>query len=499
MMKTIQLLAGVLCICLATVGYSQRTYDIRFAVDEVDCVNRTVCVLTQLRSPDGFPWNLAGQNYRIFYDGSKADYITGSGESMLPVSQYSQFPDSFQDIQNQDASQLSTILPFAESLSFLNYSIDLMNLSTGGINIPGNGEWVSTTKLCFEVTQEVIDDPSECLNIVWARMGLTDIYATAFVEIAEWVSANTTTEAFANVYDDLGPEDGNEACITAACDGADSETSMTACSDGIDNDLDGLVDCDDPSCEVVEPCFVDRKEFTLDLKLGDGGIDCVTGNVCYDIELLASGDAFVLGTQEYRLYYSSARGSFLSAQSLLGSEFQAVSLQGGTPRENVDATGTGSLPYESDLGFIDFVIQLNNSAEGSNIMINPGELTPIAQICFTMNQSTINDDALCFEATWARAGVTDAYGDDFVEINEWVDASTSVIAEGTEYEDLSPDDGDSACFNTTCGSGETSEIDCSDNQDNDNDGLIDCQDPGCSATVFCMQSCDALAPTLGRN
>ena len=34
-----------------------------------------------------------------------------------------------------------------------------------------------------------------------------------------------------------------------------SEDTLEACHDGVDNDLDGLVDCDDPECPGIVPCF----------------------------------------------------------------------------------------------------------------------------------------------------------------------------------------------------------------------------------------------------
>ena len=504
-MKTLHALIVALCFIGIQEVSAQLidtvSYDIRFALDGVDCENRTVCILTQLRSADGQAWNLAGQNYRLFYDGSKADYITNSGESMLPVTQYSAFPDPerMQDVQAQDASNFGFDLPFAETLSFLNYSIDLMNLTSGGVNLPASGEWITTSKLCFEVTQDVIDEPSTCLNLVWARTGLTDTYATAFVEVSHWVEANVTTEAEPNEYDDLDATDGSGACLSSFCNGGDPETTTAACSDGVDNDGDGLIDCADPNCANISPCIADEKTYNLALNLADNGVNCVTGQVCYDINLTATGSSFNLGSQNYRLFYNSGDGAFLSAQSLLGPQFQALSLQNGTPRENVDATGTGTLSYESNLGYIDFALQLGDAGVGSNVVITSTQPTRIAQVCFTMSANVINKGDECFEATWARAGLTQVYETEVVEVDEWVAANNTGPTLAANYGDLSAASGDDACFNLACSDTERGETECSDGIDNDNDGLIDCQDPGCSSTVVCGSSCNAAAPTLGSN
>ena len=58
--------------------------------------------------------------------------------------------------------------------------------------------------------------------------------------------------AFGNDYDDLNAEDGDAACISPLCpnnNGGSNENTLTTCSDGIDNDMDNLVDCAD-----IEDC-----------------------------------------------------------------------------------------------------------------------------------------------------------------------------------------------------------------------------------------------------
>lgn len=53
------------------------------------------------------------------------------------------------------------------------------------------------------------------------------------------------------------------ALVLAACDGGGGtvpEADADACSDGVDNDADGLVDCDDPRCQLYDFCRVDAPE-----------------------------------------------------------------------------------------------------------------------------------------------------------------------------------------------------------------------------------------------
>ncbi len=478
--------------------FAQQQFDIRFLLDDLDCQTGEACYLVQVRSADGQTWNLAGQNYRIYYDASTASYINGSVESRLPDAQYSA-PLLTSDQQNVDASSFPGDLPFAETLSFLNYSIDLMNLSSGGVNLPGSSEWMTTSSLCFQVPQAVIDSPSECLNLVWARMGTTDEYATAFVEISQWLSTNSTSEALGSLYDDLDENDSGQACLTSECGGEQNENTTVTCSDGDDNDNDGLVDCADPDCAMVTPCVPESNSYDISLALAS--VDCQTGMACYNIQLRGTGDAsFTLADQNYRLFYNSAVGSFASVVSRLDNSFQPATLAGGTPIENQNATGVGGLDFDNDLGYVDFSINIVSQNAGTNQIINTSDLTTTAEICFTVTQEAIDDGAVCFETAWARTALTGSYNAQILEIEEWMTPTDVRDLEPTGFNDLSAASGNAACFTASCDSPtETGTMLCSDGLDNDDDGLVDCLDPDCSQTDFCLQSCSAQAPILSGN
>lgn len=495
-MKTIKSLFA-LAIMLCPIALSAiQEYDIRFRLSSVNCSGLQVCYETQVRSADGQSWNLAGQNYRIFYDASKASYRSGTARRAdnLDPAMYSDVLLTA-DFQNTDASGFPGDLPFQSTLSFLNYSIDLMNLTNGGIDLPASGDFVSTSELCFDVTQEVVDDPNECLGLVWARTGKTDGLATAFVQVSQWIEANSTTEAIGSFYDDLDGDDGSGACISEECTGNSNENTDLLCSDGIDNDGDGLIDCDDPNCGATEPCSEDPGEYQIALSLNN--VDCSSGLACYSVNILGSnGSSFTLGSQRYQLFYNSAVGSFVSGTSQLGSAYQPLTLQASTPVENVNSSGVGDLPYESDLGFINFTIQLTDQNAGSTVSINPAEAVTTAELCFAMTDLAVTERNVCFEATWARRGATEAYNASMVEIDEWISGSGSQEAIGT-FNDLNSAAGNDACF-IECESvnNESGDAQCSDGIDNDGDGLVDCNDPGCGPTASCVDACSALAPTL---
>ncbi len=210
----ILLLFNLILFCRASSVLAQGNYDLRLTLGSVDCATNTVCYDVQLRSADGTTWGLAGQNYRLYYDASLASWQ--SGVSTLPTANYQGFT-LIQDIQNVDASATMGSLAFEETISFLNYTMDLSTVSTGGITLPADGSWVTTSQLCFLAADSLIYDPTVCLEVVWARDNVTDEYATSFVEVSEWIEPNNTQMAIGQVYDGLDASDGNESCLEGMC------------------------------------------------------------------------------------------------------------------------------------------------------------------------------------------------------------------------------------------------------------------------------------------
>jgi Calx-beta domain len=197
---------------LVSFHISAQNYDIRFQISSINCETKQVCYDIQLRPNGAGSFNLAGQNYRIYYNSSRAAYL--SGQSLLP-SQYGEFT-LVQDEQGVNATEMNGPLAFESTLGFLNFAMDLNDTQNGGINLPAN-QWTSTSNLCFSVEDVALNDASSCLQFIWGREGLTDMYATAFVEVSRWVSTNNTTNARGILYNDLGADDAENSCIAFKC------------------------------------------------------------------------------------------------------------------------------------------------------------------------------------------------------------------------------------------------------------------------------------------
>lgn len=206
-----KLILSILLLCIYSINYAQNI-DIRFKRDSVNCEIGSVCYVTQIKPNGTMPINLGGQNYRIFYNSSLAK--TTSVVSLLP-SQYGAL-SLVQDLKDVDASSVGGPLSFEATLGFLNYAIDLSDVQNGGVEITME-EWYPTTRICFNVEPEVFENPELCLEAVWGRDGVTDLYATAFMEVSRWVMPNRTTATLIVNHIDLNASSGDEACFTETC------------------------------------------------------------------------------------------------------------------------------------------------------------------------------------------------------------------------------------------------------------------------------------------
>ncbi len=465
---------------------AQQTYDIRFKFESIDCEKKEVCYFVQLRSANGAPWKLAGQNYRVFYDASKAKYKVGSGTAQLPPDDYSPFTLTT-NVPGTDASAFNGLLPFDATLGFLNYSIDLMDLASGGISFNADGEWVNTTLLCFDLEDETINTPEACLNLVWARPGLTDSYATAFVEVSEWTGQNATENAEVNIYDDLDENEGDGACISSECGiGNPTEISDSACSDGLDNDNDGLIDCADPSCESATPC-IDQEQQLYGIRLTLESLDCETNQACYSVELKSEGrTSFLLGGQKYGLFYNSDIATFVQGISVMEQNtFTPFTLLENT--ENTDASDKNGIDFDSDLGFLNYSINLSGF-ESSTFEVSTNTWVKTSTLCFNISPDAIGNEDQCFNVIWARTGTTDEYSTSFVEIDEFKSQSQSIPVTGILFDDLDQADGEPSCFANSCSASENNLTTCNDGIDNDNDGLVDCADSDCANVTLCKDA-----------
>jgi len=128
-----------------------------------------------------------------------------------------------------------------------------------------------------------------------------------------------------------GGDDGADA--STACTSTGVEADPATCSDGIDNDCNGKVDCQDPTCSGIGTCPVcgtveHPTGMPVDLPDGVGGLSCTTDANCPSAQHCFNiPDGFGGSTMECRESYTSKLhfNGFSQGQQLMAiSDIQSV-------------------------------------------------------------------------------------------------------------------------------------------------------------------------------
>jgi hypothetical protein len=101
-------------------------------------------------------------------------------------------PESYGDLEIIEIVEGANVgtgqLSFDQNLGFINFRIDLMDNENGGIEISEQSGWVKLAVLKFDLLKI-----SPNSRLVWGRPEVTNQYATAFVELTEWVAPYETS------------------------------------------------------------------------------------------------------------------------------------------------------------------------------------------------------------------------------------------------------------------------------------------------------------------
>jgi|GEM_PF-1859196 len=162
-MKTLLLLV-VLAVCTSTLC-AQRQVDLMLSPSA--SVEGARCFDIQLRSPHGHDIDVAGQNYRLFFNADKLDFI----EDMIS-----------HDLDPETYSRIDLISTEDQNIGFLSLSIDGKALSDKTITLDRSGTWQKTLNICFDAGAN-----SE-IDLTWANSRKTALFATAEVAMSEWIS-----------------------------------------------------------------------------------------------------------------------------------------------------------------------------------------------------------------------------------------------------------------------------------------------------------------------
>lgn len=134
------------------------------------------CYYIVLEAQSSKAVNLAGQNYRIYYNSDEVTMQESSIKSFLPSNTYLPFK-LVQHYFDLDASGFG-ILPYENNLGFINLATDY-NLNADSPVVLKSGIPFNVAEICFEVKDGI--EP----QFTWAQDQLTHTYATAFVELSK--------------------------------------------------------------------------------------------------------------------------------------------------------------------------------------------------------------------------------------------------------------------------------------------------------------------------
>ncbi len=240
---------------------------------------------------------------------------------------------------------------------------------------------------------------------------------------------------------------------------ADADADFEDCDDGVDNDDDGLVDCEDPDC-ASDPACSGEDEICDDGidNDGDGAIDCEDSDCALD----------------------PACGEIVGCEP--GGEVECGDVQQGN-------TGASANNWTDYCG-----AGANNWGGGEDIWVFRPEgdgTVEIAAQAFGWNLDlTVLEGALddqgdiacdpeqCIANSWQFGGTGE-----FLDIEAEEEGLYFIVIDGR-----GPNPVGEYVLQVQCAVGGTEDV-CDDGLDNDGDGLVDCADPDCAGDPACGDSC----------
>ncbi|MEL6123142.1 MAG: T9SS type A sorting domain-containing protein [Bacteroidota bacterium] len=182
-----------MCIVVFTTvsALSTHVIDVRLSHNTLIQEKNTLYVNVEIKAEHAM--TLAGQNYRIYYPSDALELQQEGSRAQLSRDQYSAL--QFANVREHLTTQPGR-LDYEQDMGFASFYVELLNPSLEGQRIQAE-EWVKVARLEFKVKSDVQD-----LSMVWGRMGLTEQYATAFVEVAEWIAPHRTANVDIDEYID---------------------------------------------------------------------------------------------------------------------------------------------------------------------------------------------------------------------------------------------------------------------------------------------------------
>jgi len=211
-------------------AYGQN-YNTRMNLASVDTLNRVACYDLEFSS-GGTGWELGSFNLSIFYDASRACYRS---DSLLLNDQV----NSLNILSMFNTTNLSN-LPYRDSLGFLRISLDAVSqaadFDTLRQLIPGDGTWRPVVRICYDLKFDNILDPTTCMQLNFNTPVQAELGARPDI-VTQHAGGFIFLEIPVNQVENIVPDRTRNACFVLY------ENTQDLCTDGIDNDENGLTDC----------------------------------------------------------------------------------------------------------------------------------------------------------------------------------------------------------------------------------------------------------------
>lgn len=438
----------------------------------IDTTEAVACYDLQISNGGQEEWDLANYNISLFYDASAACYKSDS--LIAPSTLYrGNVIDGI--IGNGQIS--GSGLPYEDSLGFLRLGLSFV-VGGEGATIDTLGTWLSTINLCFDLKLADITATNTCLPINFNTPSIQTALGVFPDIMQQWSSTNMTQEVVLNTQEDILPNATRTSCFVL------NENTEALCSDNIDNDEDGLLDCMDSECNpgVISVEVVDIE--------------------CFNPE----GTITILGARGFDISYSIDGGTTFSSDSVftnLNAGIYDVVVQQG------DITSCSSMPTiilaapmvdcseSSDESCMD---GMDNDADGLIDCDDEGCLPIIDNVMIDQPFSCplLNDGMLDIISSFPNVEYSIDSGRNYVpdplfaNLNEGIYhvAIRNSLTQCAVFYDQNP-----ITLMAVDSCVVPIEI-CDDGLDNDTDGLVDCLDEDCSTAINCIDLPDFYIPNV---
>ncbi|MFT6807422.1 MAG: gliding motility-associated-like protein [Saprospiraceae bacterium] len=255
-------------------GQTNNAFNARMSLRDVDTTARVACYDLQISSANEVEWILGSFNIIMLYDARVACYRS---DTLL-------LNDILYDygINTDISSTAKSDLPYRDSLGFIRLNLTSLDqaaiFDTARTRLDSLGSWESTIGICFDLKIDDIIDPTTCMQLNFSSPELESSLSIPPNFMQEWAGGLIYVNVDDGTLIDIIPDRTYNSCFVL------SENTQKLCTDGIDNDENGLIDCSDtegcaPGQVSIVPTFP-----TCQAPLGSLVIRGGSGVVRYSID-----------------------------------------------------------------------------------------------------------------------------------------------------------------------------------------------------------------------